>query len=64
MRRPLMPWISARTSSIQSQVRQNGLAHRVATNPKFTRSDPVVLHVHDQDVADGEHQEQHARRSA
>src|SRR6185503_3898900 len=39
-RRPLMPWINASTSSIQSHVRHNGLAHLVATNPKFTRPTP------------------------
>ena len=40
MRRPLMPWISASTSSAQSQVRQNGLCQRAATNPKSTRPTP------------------------
>src|SRR5882672_2892319 len=36
-----MPWMSASTRSIQSHVRQSGLAQRVATNPKFTRPTPL-----------------------
>ena len=51
---------SARTSRAQSHVRQNGLAQRVATNAKFTRSTPSSKHVHDQHVPDREDQQHDA----
>ena len=60
-RRPLIPWISARTSSSQSQVRQNGLCHRSGDEPEVHAVHPVVEHVHDQDVPDGEDQQHDAR---